>query len=243
MAGKEGQSWVDLSSDHPIDQERYRILYDVLAPHRALFEGKQVLDFGCSFGMSACLLADLGATVTGVEPEAWRVEKGQALIESSRYEKTVTLHHVPDTRTLPLGDASVDVVVANAVLEHIPQPRGPYIRELWRVLAPGGLLFVNETPNKYLPWDFHTTGLVLVNWLPSAIARRYSLWRNKFSGAEDWDHSGWRGLGHYELTHAIPGPFSIELEMTRFRHRALAAIGLPSSLLDPYPTFIIRKAS
>ena len=40
---------------------------------------------------------------------------------------------------LPYRDASFDSVLVFDVLEHLPDPRAG-IRELWRVLAPGGLL-------------------------------------------------------------------------------------------------------
>src|SRR2546430_11162493 len=64
------------------------------------------------------------------------------------------------------------LVLVNAVFGHIPQPRDAHIREIWRVLAPRGKLLVNETPNKYLPVDFHTLHLPLTNSLPSPVAHR-----------------------------------------------------------------------
>jgi SAM-dependent methyltransferase len=149
---------------------------------------------------------------------------------------------VPETHRLDFPAGHFDVVVANAVIEHIPQPRQEHIREIWRVLRPGGTLFINETPNKYLPWDYHTTGgLWFVPWLPSGVARRYAIWRGRYKPGEDWAHSGWRGLGYYELTRAIPGRFRVEHERSRVRHRVFRKLRLPAGLIDPYPTYVIRK--
>jgi ubiquinone/menaquinone biosynthesis C-methylase UbiE len=67
---------------------------------------------------------------------------------------------------LPFEDEEFDTVLPNAVLEHIPQPRDARIRDLWRVLKSGGVLIINETPNKYFPKETHTTGLWFNHWLP-----------------------------------------------------------------------------
>jgi SAM-dependent methyltransferase len=189
-----------------------------------------------------CALLELGARyVLGVEPDEQRVLRGRSVLKELGYQQRATLEHVPDTTHLPLADESVEVVVANAVLEHIPPPRVPHIRELWRVLAPGGHLIVNETPNKYLPKDFHTTGLWFVPWLPQEIARRYAIWRGRFSPNADWPSSGWRGVGYYEILSALTPAYQYLPETSRCRHRLLARLGLPSSLIDPYPTLIFRK--
>ena len=48
---------------------------------------------------------------------------------------------VADAMRLPLADASVDSVVLQAVLEHVPEPDA-VIREAARVLKPGGYIYV-----------------------------------------------------------------------------------------------------
>jgi SAM-dependent methyltransferase len=50
-----------------------------------------------------------------------------------------------DGRTLPLPDASVDVVIADYVLEHVDEP-AVLEREVFRILKPGGL-FCARTPH------------------------------------------------------------------------------------------------
>lgn len=225
-----------------IERGRYATLRTTLAPYVPMFRSRRVLDFGASYGLSAVALIELGAaSVVGVEPEEPRVTEGIPMLADTGYGDQVRLIYLADTRQVPLPDASVDFVLVNAVFEHIPQPRDAYVRELWRVLAPGGTMLVNETPNKYLPWDFHTTKLPLINWLPSRLARRLSIWRGRYSEERDWDHSGWRGMGYYELVHAIPGPYRVTHEATRPRHRAFRALGLPAALLDPYPTWLLHK--
>ena len=226
-----------------IEQRRYDTLRNSLRHYRDLIEHRVVLDFGASSGLSAIALIEIGATsVYGVEPDRERVERGKRLISQMGISDQVSLVHVADTRHLGVPDESFDLVLANAVLEHIPQPRDAYIKEMWRVLKRGGTLFINETPNKYLPADFHTLKLPLTNWLPSRLAHWIGTATGRFDRARtDWKSSGWRGMGVYELAKAIPGRYVMQHEMTRRRHRILRAVGLPSGLLDPYPLYVIRK--
>ena len=46
---------------------------------------------------------------------------------------------------LPFRDASFDLVISHAVIEHVKNP-GAYLREARRVLRPGGRLFLETAP-------------------------------------------------------------------------------------------------
>lgn len=229
--------------DKPIEQERYRTLKTTLAEFAATFQNKSVLDFGCSYGLSACALRELGAKdVTGIEPDEPRVVLGNEIIQKIGYSDEIRLQYVEDTTVLPFEDEAFDVVLANAVFEHIPQPRDQHFKEVWRVLRKGGYFLLNETPNKYLPVDFHTLHLPLTNWLPSSWAHWVGTKTGKFpSERTDWDYSGWRGLGYWEMMRALGEGAKMHHESTRNRHKVFRAVGLPASLLDPYPSYIVQK--
>ena len=59
---------------------------------------------------------------------------------------TVSTLKLGDER-LPLEDASVDVVLLNSVLHHVPDAE-LLLAEIARVLRPGGLVFVGHEPNR-----------------------------------------------------------------------------------------------
>jgi 2-polyprenyl-3-methyl-5-hydroxy-6-metoxy-1,4-benzoquinol methylase len=228
----------------PAYVERYRTMRQTFLPLAGYLKGRHVLDFGCGKGLSAAVMVELGAAhVTGVDVFAGNVDGGTEALSATGYGGRIELHCVEDTRRLPLPSGGFETIVCNAVLEHIPQPRDAYIREVWRLVKPGGVAIINETPNKYLPMDFHTLHLPLTNWLPSKVAHRIGVMTGRFrADRTNWEYSGWRGAGHYELLRAIPKhERRVIPELANARHRVLNRLGLPSDLFDPYPLLIVEK--
>ncbi len=74
----------------------------------------------------------------------------------------------------------VDFIVLSGVYEHfLPNERKTLFPELYRLLKPGAIMFLGETPYRYFPIERHTTGsLIFINYLPDwltfKIARRFS---------------------------------------------------------------------
>lgn len=56
---------------------------------------------------------------------------------------------------LPLRDSCVDAVVCKDVLEHVPDPR-VVVREVARVLRPGGLVYVSVPDAQRWVWEDYT---------------------------------------------------------------------------------------
>ena len=244
------------------DTERYR--YDqglqIIGQWAHLIRGKRVLDFGSSWGTSMLIAHQLGASsVVGVEPDGERVQKAAAILQAATGADLQILH-VPDTRKLPFADGEFPVVLVNAVVEHIPQPRDAWLREMWRVLASGGYILIQETPNKYVPFEAHTTKLWFNHWLPKQMAYRRAV-RNYVPDPSrpvhgqmntalrgfrpdrdpaEWDGSGWRGAGYFELVKHFPG-YRLIPETSRLRHRVLTFFGIPASIADPSPFFVFQK--
>ena len=51
--------------------------------------------------------------------------------------------HRGDVKALEFGDETFDLVYSNSMLHHIPEPV-TMLREAWRVLAPGGVLWIRD---------------------------------------------------------------------------------------------------
>lgn len=121
-----------------------------LLPH--LREGMRVLDVGCGPATITLDLAGrVGASgqVTGIEPLAETLELGRA--EAVRRGDTRTRFEVGDVFALPYDDGSFDVVHAHQVLQHLTDPVAA-LREMWRVLAPGGVLATRDADYDEMAW-------------------------------------------------------------------------------------------
>jgi len=170
--------------------------------------GQRVLDFGCGCGASTLCLVRLGAaSAIGVEPNATFAAAACLRVRDSGLADQMGIRHVTETYALPFEDGSFDAVVMNAVLEHIPPAaRRQHLREIWRVIAPNGHLFIGETPNRLWPQDFHTTGLWLVPYMPLRLARRYAIMRKRVPADATlaWLLSeGIRGGSYWEVMAAL----------------------------------------
>jgi SAM-dependent methyltransferase len=102
--------------------------------------GDRALDLGCGDGRFTAELSHAGAgTVTGVEVAE------SALQRASNREPGLDLRLAPVDGPLPLADASLDLVWASEVIEHIADT-ARWLAEVRRVLAPGGRLLIT-TPS------------------------------------------------------------------------------------------------
>ncbi len=111
--------------------------------------GKRVLDVGCGNGYVLAQYARHGAEVCGVDLTETALKLSRRRFELAGLEGDFRL---TDGDHLPYPDGYFDVVCSMGVLHHIDDPR-PMIREIWRVLRPGGriiLMLYHRHSYKYL---------------------------------------------------------------------------------------------
>lgn len=106
--------------------------------------GTKVIDLGCGPGFYTEALRAKGVDVVPVDNDLGEMEMVGSAPEGAL---------MADAGSLPLEDASVDGAFCSNLLEHTPDT-GAVIREIERVLKPGGWGYVSWT-NWYSPWGGH----------------------------------------------------------------------------------------
>jgi len=96
-----------------------------------------VLDIGCGVGRLTRAIAARAAHVHGIDVSAEMLARARANLADSA---SVSFHLGDGTSLAPIADASIDAVVSLVVFQHIPDPAVTvgYVREIGRVLRPGG---------------------------------------------------------------------------------------------------------
>jgi SAM-dependent methyltransferase len=99
----------------------------------------RVLDAGCGYGIYSLMLGKRGFSVDAIDIDSDRVAGlRRSLSELPEAQKHVRTH-VGSLTALPFADGSFDRIICPEVVEHIADDQAA-LRELARVLAPGGKL-------------------------------------------------------------------------------------------------------
>lgn len=132
-----------------------------LLPH--LRQGDRLLDLGCGPGSITLDLAEaVGPTgrVVGVDDAQVAIEAARAA--AAARGDTTTVLDVADAYALPFDDNSFDVAHAHQVLQHLTDPVAA-LRELARVIRPGGLVAFRDADYGGMTW--HPASPGLTRWL------------------------------------------------------------------------------
>jgi ubiquinone/menaquinone biosynthesis C-methylase UbiE len=103
---------------------------------------KRILDAGCGNGRYTRFLlrqADEEALVTAFDYSQQMLRRARLRLQSDRVTQVAA-----DLTRLPYANGCFDAIICGWVLEHLPDP-SPGLRELARVLCPGGKLLLMAT--------------------------------------------------------------------------------------------------
>lgn len=103
-----------------------------------------MLDIGTGPGQIPLMLCERDASVriTAIDLSEAMLRQARALGEASPHASRLVFE-TGDAKALAYADASFDAVFSNTILHHIPDPR-PFLREVRRVVRPGGALLIRD---------------------------------------------------------------------------------------------------
>ena len=152
---------LDLVGSLPFFAECKAASFDQIHPS----PGRTLLDVGCGLGDDAATLASRvapGGVVVGVDGSRAMIAEAQR-----RHGRVAGLSFaVADAAALPFEDASFDACRIDRVLQHVADP-APVVREMARVLRPGGVLIAYDNDWETLTVDApdrRTTRACLNHW-------------------------------------------------------------------------------
>jgi SAM-dependent methyltransferase len=123
---------------------------------------RRVLDAGCGTGRNLPFFLRRGFDVRAVDADAVAIGSVRQLVAALNPALPLGQIHCGSLDSLPWEDGSTDAVICSAVL-HFARDEKEFtamIHEMWRVLAPGGLLFARLA-----------TSIGLEHYLPSTTGR------------------------------------------------------------------------
>ncbi len=127
-----------------------------------MFKNKDVLDIGCGAGGKSLYYLSLGAnSVTGIDVVAKYKDEAYAL--QSELGLTGFKFYVEDASKMSFPDNSFDTVIMNDAMEHVAKP-AEVLNEVYRVLKPGGKLYVNFPPYNH-PFGAHLSDVIGIPWV------------------------------------------------------------------------------
>ena len=151
----------------PDDEPRIALILGYLERLIDLGTARNMLVVGCGPRPEPMrILRAKGFDVAGVEPVPVFVETAQ------RYLGDDDAVRVGRAEQLPYPDESHDVVALESVLEHVDSV-GKSLSEVYRVLSPGGVAYVQTTNRHRLAVTDAEFNVRFYPWLPAAVKESY----------------------------------------------------------------------
>jgi SAM-dependent methyltransferase len=136
-------------------------------------EGRKVIEFGCGNGPVTCAIAERTDSVLALDIDRSAVEEARR--RATEMDLRAEFVDAPFESLLEEVERSdgADVFFLFAVLEHMTiDERLKTLAAAQRAIGRDGFMVVCETPNRLLPWDYHTSQLPFFGFLPDELALR-----------------------------------------------------------------------
>jgi 2-polyprenyl-3-methyl-5-hydroxy-6-metoxy-1,4-benzoquinol methylase len=136
--------------DVNLTHEAQMLEYHAVADEVAAAKPALTLDWGCGWGQVSQLLIERGLNIKSYDYDGDDAPNAEVPLE---LYPEIKAYLGSDSIKLPYADGEFDAVLSCGVLEHVFDPESS-LDELFRILKPGGQLFIYKLPNRksYLEW-------------------------------------------------------------------------------------------
>lgn len=112
---------------------------------------KKMLEIGCGVGAQTEILLNRYSDchITGIEINDIQIGTAKAYLKSKEFETSRYELHQMDANQMTFEDNSFDSIYICWVLEHVSSPIN-ILKEAFRVLQPGGTIYITEVQNNHL---------------------------------------------------------------------------------------------
>ena len=140
----------------------------------------QIFDAGTGTALIPLELVSrpVAVTITACDLAEQMLIVAQANVQEAGRGDSIRLT-LSDCKQLPDDDDTYDIAMSNSIVHHIPEPL-TVLRELWRVLKPGGLLFVRDLLR---PDDLATLNQLVQTYAGDANSHQQQMFRDSLHAA------------------------------------------------------------
>ena len=180
------------------------------------------LELGCWDGMVAAALATRGMTAVGLDMTSQGLDR-RAREAGARFVQS-------DAEAIALGSESIDLVYSFASFEHFPHP-DRCMKEVHRVLRPGGHAYLHFGPLYFSPYGLHAYRQIPVPFC-HLLFREEDLhrWAAEHNLPHAWPFvNGWT-LKQYR---ALWRSLELQFVVTDYRESTTGGVGV--ELVNRYP--------
>ena len=120
----------------------------------------------------------ISCKITAIDFSAEMLKVAARNVAEAGLEQNITLEKI-DAKTVPYQNASFAAVISNSIVHHIPKPVHA-LREMIRVLSPGGVLFVRDLLR---PHDRKTLDQLVATYAGDANQHQQQMFRDSLNAA------------------------------------------------------------
>lgn len=170
MSSYENYSKTSVSYDTTRPPQGLEIIREVLSTNTVPLEAQRLLDAGCGTGQYTAALIDDVAQVTAIDLNEAMLGAAKEKLRGETGSGRLVFHQA-SLEALPIDSQSVDAIMVNQVLHHVPDDPEKHwpghqrvFAEFARVLKPKGMIVINSCSHAQL-----RSGFWFYQLIPNAI--------------------------------------------------------------------------